>query len=304
MSAKYAICIPTYNAGFIWEEVLRSVNNQDLPGLRKMVVDSGSSDDTVKLAKAYGFEVQQIRSSEFNHGATRQLMADAADDCDICIFLTQDAILASPDSISNLVKAYEEPAVGIAFGRQLPHKNAKPLETHLRLFNYPQTSRVTSAADKEKMGFKVFFCSNSFASYRKSALNKVGGFPTSSIMGEDAIVGAKMIKAGFKIAYVADAAAHHSHDYTVGEEFRRYFDTRIFHEQNKWLIEEYGKPTGEGLKFVRSELMYALTNHPGYLVKSIASIFAKFLGYKGGAFYNKIPRPLLKKLSMHKHYWK
>jgi rhamnosyltransferase len=143
MSVKYAICIPTYNAGFIWEEVLRFVNNQDLPGLRKMVVDSGSSDDTVKLAKAYGFEVQQIRSSEFNHGATRQLMADTADDCDICIFLTQDAILASPDSISNLVKAYEDPAVGIAFGRQLPRKNAKPVRNSSAIVQLPETSNVT-----------------------------------------------------------------------------------------------------------------------------------------------------------------
>ena len=304
MNAKYAICIPTYNAGAVWEEVLESITSQDIPGLKLMIVDSGSSDDTVTLARKYGFEVQQIKSFEFNHGGTRQLLVDSAVDCEICVFLTQDAIVASPNSISSLIKAFDDSTVGIAYGRQLPHRNAKPLEKHLRLFNYPQKSKVTSVADKKTLGFKVFFCSNSFAAYRITALNDVGGFPTGFIMGEDAIVGAKMIKAGHKIAYVADAGAYHSHNYSIQEEYKRYFDTRVFHEQNRWLLEEYGKPTGEGLKFVKSELAYTLSHHPLYLIKSVTSIFAKWLGYKTGAFYNKIPLSVLKKLSMHKNYWK
>jgi rhamnosyltransferase len=88
------------------------------------------------------------------------------------------------------------------------------------------------------------------------------------------------------------------------EEFRRYFDTRIFHEQNKWLIDDYGKPTGEGIKVCDDRKLAKLRlNKPVQLSigsNRLASIFAKFLGYKGGGFYNKIPRPLLKKLSMHK----
>jgi rhamnosyltransferase len=304
LNAKYAVCIPTYNAGTLWEETLKSVAMQDLAGFHKLVVDSGSTDNTVALAEAYGFTVIKIDKAEFNHGATRQMLADSTPvACEICIFMTHDAILATPDSLSKLVEAFNDEGVGIAYGRQLPHKNAMPLEAHLRSFNYPAVSNVRSVVDKEKLGFKVFFCSNSFSSYRKTALREVGGFPTESIMGEDAIVGAKMIKAGFKIAYVAEAAAHHSHDYKISEEFKRYFDTRVFHEQNNWLIKEYGKPTGEGLKFVKSELKYAFFHHQRYIVKSIASIFAKWLGYKMGGPYKKMPPGLVKKLSMHKYYW-
>jgi rhamnosyltransferase len=301
---NYSLLIPTLNAGPAWITFLEEVAVQTLKPEKKIIIDSGSSDDTVALAKEAGFEVIQISKNEFRHGASRQQLVNSSEGIDICVFLTQDAILASPDSLKNLVHSFKDPEVGLAYGRQLPHKNATTLETHARLFNYPDRSVIRSFADKDTLGFKVFFCSNSFSAYRRSALNSVGGFPLDPIMGEDAIVAATMLKAGFKMAYVADATAYHSHSYTLAEEYRRYFDTRVFHEQNNWLIKEYGKPTGEGLKFVRSELNYVIRRQPAHIVKSISSIFAKWLGYKMGGFYRKMPLGLLKKLSMHKHYWK
>ncbi|WP_179415476.1 glycosyltransferase [Mucilaginibacter sp. E4BP6] len=303
-NSQISILIPTLNAGSAWVTALQAISLQTLNAKHKIIVDSGSTDDTVEIAKSFGFKVVSISKHEFNHGATRQLLVELAKDAAISIFLTQDAILASPNSIENIVKAFDNPMVGIAYGRQLPHENAKPLETHARFFNYPDDPEIVSIADIDKKGFKVFFCSNSFSAYRHSALLDVGGFPSNSIMGEDAIVAAKMLKQGFKKAYVADAAVYHSHTYTLIEEFRRYFDTRVFHEQNRWLIENYGKPTGEGLKFVKSELKYISKNDPKYIFKSIGSLGAKWLGYKAGKYYRTMPLSLIKRLSMHKHFWK
>ncbi|MBW4889881.1 glycosyltransferase family 2 protein [Mucilaginibacter sp. HMF5004] len=301
---EFIICIPTYNAGARWKAVLENINNQNAKPLKTIIIDSGSIDDTVHLAIEYGFKVISIDKSEFNHGKTRQQLANFAADADICIFLTQDAILSTRDSIRNIVIAFDDPEVGMAYGRQLPRENAEPLEIHARLFNYPPVSDVRSFKDKDRLGFKVFFCSNSFSAYRKSALNTVDGFPSNSIMGEDAIVAAKMLLKGFRIAYVAEATAYHSHNYTLKEEFERYFDTRVFHEQNNWLIKEYGKPTGEGLKFVKSEIRYAFRYHKMSLFKSVGSIFAKWLGYNIAKHYKKMPINILKRLSMHKFYWK
>jgi len=303
-SLTFSILIPTYNAGNEWETSLQAIASQTTHVSHKIIVDSGSTDNTVKIAEGFGFKVVSIPQHQFNHGATRQLLVELAEDTDVCIFLTQDAILALPDSIKNIVNAFDDPEVSIAYGRQLPHINAKPLEAHARLFNYPGDPEVVSIEDLDKKGFKVFFCSNSFSAYRTSALLSVGGFPSDSIMGEDAIVAAKMLQQGFKKAYVADAVAYHSHTYTLAEEFKRYFDTRVFHEQNRWLIENYGKPTGEGLKFVKSEMKYISKNDPKYIFKSIASLGAKWMGYKIGKFYTAMPLTILKRISMHKHYWK
>ncbi|MGZ3920799.1 MAG: glycosyltransferase, partial [Bacteroidia bacterium] len=295
---------PTLNAGEKWIEALQMISNQTIKINRKLIVDSGSSDRTVEEATSFGFEVVSIKKTEFNHGKTRQLLADLAENIDICIFLTQDAILATEESLSNLMNAFDDPEVGMAYGRQLPHKNAKTLETHARLFNYPAASTVLSLIDTERLGFKTFFCSDSFSAYRKSALTTVGGFPSDSIMGEDAIVAAKLLKAGFKKAYVANASVYHSHSYTLAEEFQRYFDTRVFHEQNKWLITEFGKPTGEGVKFIKSELKYVIANDLKCILKSLTSIGAKWMGYKSGKYYEKIPFRMLKIMSMHKYYWR
>jgi rhamnosyltransferase len=300
---KVSLLIPTFNAGKNWQQALVSIQNQSFKSCKRIIIDSGSDDDTVKDAKSFGFEVVEIDKREFNHGKTRQQLVELSGNADICVFLTQDAILASPESIANIVKAFDDPEIGMAYGRQLPHVNARVLETHARLYNYPAESNIRSYSDKDLMGFKVFFCSNSFAAYRRSALAEVGGFPCDSIMGEDAIVAAKMLSAGFKKAYVADAAVHHSHSYTLGEEFKRYFDTRVFHEQNKWLIKSFGRPTGEGVKFMKSELMYVIKNDWTLIFKSVASLGAKWFGYKIGSYYKSIPTALLKKVSMHKHYW-
>jgi rhamnosyltransferase len=301
---KISLLIPTLNAGKQWVKLLESVEDQSTIFYKKIIIDSGSTDETVKLALANGFEVSLIAKQDFNHGKVRQDLVNLAEDTDICVFLTQDAILASPDSIENLVKAFDDPCVGLAYGRQLPHLKARPLETHLRLFNYPAVSEVLSVSDVANKGFKVFFCSNSFSAYRRTALNSVGGFPSDSIMGEDAIVAAKMLMSGLKKAYVADAVVYHSHSYKIDEEFKRYFDTRVFHEQNKWLIQKYGKPTGEGLRYIRSELTYAMRNDVKSILKSITSIGAKWLGYRSGKYYKVIRPGILKRISMHKAYWK
>jgi rhamnosyltransferase len=301
---KLSILIPTLNAGRQWAQLLESIEKQSIKVTEKIIIDSGSGDGTVDTAITYGFEVHSIKKEAFNHGRVRQDLVNlTAESIDICIFLTQDAILASPDSLKNLVSAFQDQQVGMAYGRQLPHVNAKPLEAHLRLFNYPNASEVLSIADIDRKGFKVFFCSNSFAAYRKSDLNKVGGFPANSIMGEDAIVAAKMLEAGFKKAYVADATVHHSHNYKVNEEFKRYFDTRVFHEQNHWLIEKYGRPTGEGFKYVKSELRYIAGADPRRIFHVMAATGGKLLGYTLGKFYKSMPGFLLRNLSMHKSYW-
>jgi rhamnosyltransferase len=301
---RVSILIPTLNAGKEWSNVLKSINEQLYHFNNKILIDSGSGDNTVLNATEFGFQIIKIDKEEFNHGATRQLLIKASGDSDICVFLTQDAILASPDSIINLIKAFDDPLVGMAYGRQLPHVNAKPLETHARLFNYPPESEVLSINDLERLGFKLFFCSNSFSAYRKSALSSIGGFPSDSIMGEDAIVAAKMLMAGFKKAYVAEATVYHSHSYSLNEEFRRYFDTRVFHEQNKWMIDKFGKPTGEGIKFLKSELSYVFKNDFKSIFKSITSLGAKWLGYESGRYYKRFSINTLKRLSMHKYYWR
>jgi rhamnosyltransferase len=301
---SFAILVPTLNAGDSWDTFLMAVNAQSVKAHKKFIVDSGSSDNTVNAALASGFKVISISKNDFNHGAVRQQLAELAGDVDVCVFLTQDALLASDKSIENLISPFAtDSQIGLAYGRQLPHKAAKTLETHARLFNYPAVSGIRSLSDKDRLGFKTIFCSNSFAAYRKEAIIAVGGFPADTIMGEDTIVAAKMLNAGYKIAYTADATVYHSHSYTLIEEFKRYFDTGVFHSQHRQLKEQFGKADGEGVKFVKSEIGYVMKNNISLLPYLSISVLSKWLGYKLGSRHKLLHTAVVKSLSMHKSYW-
>lgn len=298
--AKVGLIVPTLNAGKAWEAWLNAFAQQTRKPDTLLLIDSSSSDGTVALARNHGFAVQLIAKTEFNHGGTRQLGVMMMPDAEIIVFLTQDALLANPDAIGQLLAAFNDAPVGAAYGRQLPHRNAGPIAAHARLFNYPVASQVRSLDDKSRLGIKTVFISNSFAAYRRSALIQCGGFPANTIMNEDTFVAAKMLVNGWKIAYCADAQVYHSHDYGFQDEFKRYFDIGVFHTQSAWLQGIFGGATGEGLRFVRSELRFLLRQAPWLIPSALLRTGLKWLGYKMGG---TLPNAISRCLSLHQAYW-
>lgn len=298
------LTIPTFNAGAGFAQVIASIQSQCVEVSRFVVIDSASEDTTQTIANTSGAHVLVISRASFNHGATRQLALTLCPDADIIIYMTQDAILASPDAIKNLLQPFEDEKVGAVCGRQLPHSDASPIAAHARLFNYPAISSVKDEANIPRTGVKTAFISNSFAAYRRKALEDVGGFPSDVIFGEDTYVAAKMLKAGWKIAYAADATCYHSHNYSMKEEFERYFDIGVFHSRERWFIESLGKAEGEGKKFVLSEQKYILKHAPWLIPSALLRTGLKLIGYKLGQREANMPLWLKKKLSMNKGYWK
>jgi len=251
-----------------------------------------------------GFRVHTISKSDFNHGGTRQLAAELLSEADILVFLTQDAILSGPKAIRTLLKAFEDTGVGAAFGRQLPRPGAAPIEAHARLFNYPARSEVRTLESRERLGFKAIFISNSFAAYRREALMSVGGFPRNVPFGEDTITAAKLLKAGWKIAYVADAEVYHSHTYTWIQDFKRYFDIGVLHARENWLLREFGSTSGEGGRFVRSELNYLWPQYWWLIPSALIRTALKLVGYRLGRMERKLSLRWKRRLSMYYQFWK
>lgn len=302
---KFALIVPVLNPGPEWLQWLAAYSAQTIKPCRALLLDSESDDAVVEEAEAYGFECLRIKRAAFNHGATRQYgVSQLGNDCDVVVLMTQDAILAKPDAFESLIRVFEDPLVSAAYGRQLPHVNAKPIGAHARCFNYGEVSQLKSLASVPELGLKSCFMSNSFAAYRVKDLQAVGGFPGNVILGEDAYVAASLLLAGKKIAYEAKACVYHSHDYSTMEEFRRYFDTGVFHAQESWILTNFGKASGEGKRFVYSELAYLFQHAPFLIPLALIRTFMKLLGYRLGVAYARLPRMLLPALSMHKGFWR
>ena len=296
------LCVPTLNAGAIWREWLK----RTVPAAanaRILVIDSSSDDETASTARLAGLEVLVIKRSDFDHGGTRQLALYTLSDCDIVIFLTQDALVANDEALTNLVAAFEDPHVGAAFGRQLPHKDATPLAAHARYFNYPPVSRVVGNTDVPRLGIKTAFLSNSFAAYRREALLAAGGFPQGTILSEDMMAGARLLQKGWKLAYCADACVQHSHNYSLQAELRRYFDIGVFHSRERWLLAWLGKAEGEGKRFVLSEIRYLWRHAPWRLPEAAIRTLLKYAGYRLGKAEDRLPLALKRQLTMHRGYW-
>jgi len=303
-SSRIGLVIPTLNAGERWVECLKAINVQSVKPYRLLNIDSASTDETASLAQDAGFEVVRIERSQFNHGGTRQWAVEHLNDCEIILFLTQDAIPASSDTFAEIVKCFDDPAVAVAYGRQLPHPGATPIESHSREFNYGAVSIRKDAMAATSIGAKVFFCSNSFAAYRRSVLLALGGFRRDLILGEDMEFAARAIKAGHANMYCATAQVFHSHDYSLREVLRRYFDLGVFDEMNAWMREVFGSHGGEGARFVSSELRYVALRSPLEIPRSVLQTAAKLVGYRLGRIERLMPKIVRRKLSMQPGYWK
>lgn len=299
---KIACIVPTYNGKNDLNRLLDSLTTQTQK-FDLYIVDSSSKDGTFELAQSRCENVLSISSKDFNHGGTRQLMIDRNPDYDIYVFLTQDAYLEDPEAIQRIVSPFRDADVAAVCGRQLPHLDANPLAQHARSFNYPPVTKIKSLSDSSQLGIKTAFMSNSFAAYRRIAMLEVNGFPRHVIFAEDMYTTAKMLIAGWKVTYQGDACCRHSHNYSLIEEFQRYFDMGVFHAREPWIRETFGGTGGEGLNYVKSELSYlGLTRvylWPSAIIRNALKLFA----YKLGQKESLMPIKLKKKLGMYKRYW-
>ena len=295
---------PTLNPGDLFEDWLKAFNSQKEKPAAALIIDSASDDGSVDRAINSGFIINVIDRDQFSHGGTRQKAVDDNEGFDYIIFLTQDALLYDSSALSDLMSAFDDSDVAAVCGRQLPREKAGAIEAHARLYSYPVTSNIRSIKDAERLGIKAAFLSNSFAAYRISALKEVGGFPKKVIFGEDMYVAAKLLKAGYKITYAANACVYHSHDYSLWQEMRRYFDMGVFHAREQWIRQSLGGAEGEGLKFVISEEKYLLKHAFWQVPEGLLRTILRYTGFRLGLMEGRLPSWLNVRLAMNKGFFK
>jgi len=301
------ICIPTLNPGIFAMQMVNALKRQTLQPNEILVIDSASSDGSILLFKEIGAKIISIQRADFDHGGTRNFAFENSV-ADIYVFLTQDAIPSDIHAIEILVRILSENSkCALVYGRQEPSSGAGVFARHARLFNYPAGDGIVlkSQEDITRLGIKAAFCSNSFAAYRHSAIEEIGYFSVNTLFAEDSIAAAKLLKSGWSIGYVPQAVVTHSHDYTLMQDFCRYFDVGAFHSMNRWYIDFLGKAEGEGKRFVRSE--YAYLKQEGVTFALVRLIFrngVRWFGYKLGRLHYHLPLVLCRRFSTNKAFWK
>ena len=304
------VLIPVYKPGEELHQLLQKLRQQTYAPSRIRLLVTASAAGFLKVAAMYGDDEEtipvvytHIELDQFDHGGTRHRGASLSE-ADILLFMTQDAVPENESLIENLVRALENEQVAAAYARQLPAPDCHVLEQYTRQFNYPEESRIKTKEDLPVLGIKTYFCSNVCAAYRRDVYEKMGGFERRTIFNEDMIYAAGLIQAGYAVAYAADARVIHSHNYSGMQQLHRNFDLAVSQAEHPEIFE--GVPSeGEGIRMVKSSAAWLCKTGRIYLIpKLVWQSGCKYLGYRLGKNYKKLPKPLVLWLTMNRRYWK
>ena len=123
------------------------------------------------------------------------------------------------------------------------------------------------------------------------------------IFGEDTVVAARLLLAGYKVAYVAEACVYHSHSYTVKQQFKRYFDIGVLHSRSMASRGVLGQVNGEGKRFLLSELQYLAQRNPLQIPAALVHTLTKFAGYRLGRSEARLTPGMKRQLSLQPGFW-
>ena len=142
-----SVVIPVKDGGPDLDRCLAGIAAQQVDDdVEVVVVDSGSVDGSPERARAAGALVHEIPAEEFGHGRTRNLGVELAGG-ELVVFTSQDAVAADDHWLARLAAAARSGAeVAGAYGRQLPHPDARPPEVFFLDFLYGPEPRVQRLA--------------------------------------------------------------------------------------------------------------------------------------------------------------
>lgn len=302
------VIIPVYRPGEEFLELIERLENQSVPVHRILIANTEQKYweafqyDHPRRKRYENIKMWHISKKEFDHGRTRR-EAVKRSDAPVFVMMTQDAMPADEFLLERLIAPLSDGKVAVSYARQLPGKEADPVERFTREFNYPPESCMKSKEDIPQMGIKTFFCSNVCAAYRRDVYDRQGGFLRHAIFNEDMIYAAGCIRAGYRIAYTADARVIHSHRYTNKEQFRRNFDVGVSQAEHPEIFGSIPSES-EGVKLVKKTVQYLKEQGESrrILPMCVTSIY-KFFGYKLGKNYKRLSFRRIMKYTMNKEYW-
>ncbi|WP_368031188.1 glycosyltransferase [Arcobacter sp. s6] len=282
MNKKVLCIIPTLNAEYEIEILIKRLLSQKDVLLDILIIDSSSTDNTVLILDRLNINHIIIDKRDFNHANTRNIALDYK--ADFYMFMTQDAIPYDDYLVKNLISSFQNDIV-VSYARQIPKKDADLIETYARGKNYPEDSSIKSKNDLKTLGIKTFFSSDSCAMYEANYFKEVKGFTLNLNTNEDMEFAARAILNDKKIYYNADARVYHSHNFTFLDIWKRYKTIGVFFKNNKWILDEVNKNikiTNSGISQAIDEIKYLYKIDKRAILKSVVISFIKFLAFKIG----------------------
>ena len=198
---RISAVVRAYNEGQHIGRLLEGFEQQTVKPDEIILVDSGSTDDTVAIARAAGCSIVHIDKSEFSFGRALNRGCDAATG-DVLLFASAHVYPVYNTHVAHLTSAFDRDGVTIAYGRQVGDERTKFSEARVMLKWFPNQNIWDQGHP---------FSNNANAAVLKSAW-KESPYDETLTGLEDLDFAKKALARGDKIAYVADAPIVHVHE--------------------------------------------------------------------------------------------
>ena len=276
MKKLISIVIRTLNEDLYLEELLESIKDQkhDDFEVETVVIDSGSSDRTIEIAKIHDARLTYIEKEKFTFGRSLNMGSDFANG-DILVYISGHCVPTNRLWLNSLVKPIIDGDACYTYGRQVGRDTTKFSERKIFEKYFPSFSKIPQEG---------FFCNNANSAIERKVWLKYKF--NESITGlEDMEIAKRMTENGYKIGYVSDASVFHIHNESWSQTKRRYEREAI---ALKKIMPDIHITIFDCTRYITASIISDANAayKKGYLFKEIYSIFkfriAQYFGsYKG-----------------------
>jgi glycosyltransferase involved in cell wall biosynthesis len=268
---KISVVIPTWNAGGEFSLLLRKLKAQK--GIREceiIIVDSGSTDDTLRIAREEGVEIAEISLASFDHAFSRNKGAERATG-DYVLFTVQDALPLTDRWLWEMAGALEQNDIVAVSCAEYPRSDCD-LFYRLLIWNHYRTLNL----DKDRILAWNESCSSHMglrsngqisdiaALIRRDVFNK---YKYKTKYAEDIDLGIRLIRDGHKIGFLYSTRVLHSHNRPAYYFLKRaYVDARFLVE----VFPDYPLPAVDNQQRILRCIvsLYGRTNYIANLILS------------------------------------
>jgi peptidoglycan-N-acetylglucosamine deacetylase len=195
------VLVPAYNEGRVIARTIHSVLAQAYPSLELIVIDDGSSDDTLVAARASATDPRLRVLTQSNAGKAAALnhgmrMATG----ELLVVIDADTVLGD-GALAALARPLADARVGAVAG------NAK-VGNRVNLVTRWQAVEYVTSQNLDRRAFEMLNCvtvvPGAIGAWRRSAVDTAGGFRHDTL-AEDQDLTLTLVRAGHRVVY-ADAA--------------------------------------------------------------------------------------------------
>jgi peptidoglycan-N-acetylglucosamine deacetylase len=225
------VLIPAHNEENVIEQTVSSVLASDLPNLRVIVVNDGSTDRTgALLDRLFGHDERVKIIHQVNRGKAAALnLATSLADTEIVVTIDADTEV-EPDAIRMLLRHFSDPKTGAVAG------NVKVGNRSRWLTRWQALEYITSQ-NMEKRAFDLLNCitvvPGALGAWRKKAIDAAGGI-TADTVAEDADLTIAIRRLGWRVSYDEEAIAWTEAPETPGALIRQRFRWTFGTLQSFW----------------------------------------------------------------------